>query len=188
MPLHTLQVIISCCLLCDSQVSDLGRTDNYLPPLETCMAPSGTMDTSPPRAAFSSVPAQRSLHLVSEVRGVFSNRGLLSTSWWQPRIAVSMTDQGSVEYMSSSWVYARGCYIVGHMVDSFILKAPLFLLYECLTCMYICLPCVCLVPVQVRKGHQIPLNWSHWQLTAGNWVLGTESGSSESQCVMGSML
>ena len=29
-------------------------------------------------------------------------------------------------------------------------------------CMYICAPCVCLVPVEVRRGHQISQYWSYW--------------------------
>lgn len=61
---------------------------------------------------------------------------------------MNMTEQESVEYMSSSLGLCQGVVILlGHMVDSFILKAPLFLLYECFACMHICLPCVCLVPV-----------------------------------------
>jgi hypothetical protein len=29
------------------------------------------------------------------------------------------------------------------------------------SCMYVCVPCTCLVPVGIRKGHQIPWNWSY---------------------------
>jgi hypothetical protein len=42
-------------------------------------------------------------------------------------------------------------------------KFYLFLLYVCgyFACMYVCVPCMCLVPMQARRGHQSPLNWSY---------------------------
>jgi hypothetical protein len=40
----------------------------------------------------------------------------------------------------------------------------LFLLYECFSCMYACLPHVNLVPVEVRRGHQIPWNRRYRQV------------------------
>jgi hypothetical protein len=50
----------------------------------------------------------------------------------------------------------------------------LFYRYEYFACMYICVPNECLVPTKVRRGHQIPWNWSY---TTG--ILRINPGSSE---------
>lgn len=39
------------------------------------------------------------------------------------------------------------------------------------------------VPLEVRRGHLIPRNWSEIQLLATIWVLGTKRGSLEEQLV-----
>lgn len=41
-----------------------------------------------------------------------------------------------------------------------------------ISCMYVCVPSVCLVPVEVRRGYQIPWNYSYNWIAM--WVLGTE--------------
>lgn len=44
--------------------------------------------------------------------------------------------------------------------------------------MYVCVPCLCLVPVEARRGCQIHWNWSYRSLWAILYVLGTEPKSS----------
>lgn len=44
-------------------------------------------------------------------------------------------------------------------------------LYVCFACMYICLPCACLVPMESRRRGQ---NWSSKWLLVTMWVLGIE--------------
>jgi hypothetical protein len=44
--------------------------------------------------------------------------------------------------------------------------------------MYVLALCVCLVPTEVRRQHQIPWNWSHRWWWPIMYVLGTEPGSS----------
>lgn len=40
-----------------------------------------------------------------------------------------------------------------------------FYAYDSFACMYVCMPCACLVPSAARKGHQVPWNWSYRQLS-----------------------
>lgn len=46
-------------------------------------------------------------------------------------------------------------------------------IYECFACSYVFASYVCLVPVEVRRGHQIPWTWDHGWLLApcGCWEL-----------------
>jgi hypothetical protein len=53
---------------------------------------------------------------------------------------------------------------------------PTIHMYECFACMYVCAPCVCLVPTEVRRRCQILWNWSYKRLWATVWVLGIELG------------
>lgn len=48
----------------------------------------------------------------------------------------------------------------------------LFYACEHFACMYIWLPCGCLLPVEGRWGHHIPWDWSyrHWELPSGRWT------------------
>jgi hypothetical protein len=43
-----------------------------------------------------------------------------------------------------------------------ILKFYLFFVYGCFACMFACIPCA--VPVEARKGSQIPWNWNYRRL------------------------
>lgn len=45
--------------------------------------------------------------------------------------------------------------------------------------MYVCVPIVCLVPVEARRRHWILWNWSYQRLRAAIWALETEHQSSE---------
>ena len=59
------------------------------------------------------------------------------------------------------------------------LKMDLYLgMSGCFVCMCVCVLCPCLVPLKVRRGCQIPWNWSYRQLWAASWVLGSEPRSS----------
>ena len=51
-------------------------------------------------------------------------------------------------------------------------------MYSCFAWTYVCVPHECLVPTEVRRGLQIPWNWSYGWVWATVWVLKTESGSS----------
>lgn len=50
--------------------------------------------------------------------------------------------------------------------------------YGCFSYMYVCSPCECLLPSEVKRGHQILWDWSYWQLEVTTWVLETELMSS----------
>jgi hypothetical protein len=64
----------------------------------------------------------------------------------------------------------------------FIFEIPLLKVYLCASLLLIhmnILPaCVCLMPREIRGGHQMPWNWSYRWLWAATWVLGTEPKSS----------
>ena len=57
---------------------------------------------------------------------------------------------------------------------TFILKVYLYL---CFVCMCLCIPCVYLVPVDIRGGHQVALTWNYKWLWATILLLETEHGS-----------
>lgn len=65
---------------CGSQLSWLGRAFGCFSSSKACLVSSYTMKTSLRGGASGSVPAQRPLDPVSEVRGGFSNRGSPSAS------------------------------------------------------------------------------------------------------------
>ena len=72
-----------------------------------------------------------------------------------------------------------------HFPTYFKNKTPIYLFYvhECLpACMYV--HRVCLRPREVRRGHQIPWNWSYGWLQATTRVLGTSLGSLQEQKVL----
>ena len=48
----------------------------------------------------------------------------------------------------------------------------------CCDCMYVCVPCSCLVPVEVRRGSQISGSWRYEWLWTTQWVLGIKPRSS----------
>lgn len=56
----------------------------------------------------------------------------------------------------------------------------LFLLCMCcyFACMYACVPCVYLMPVEVRRRQWIPLDWTHRELWVSLLVLGIKNPSS----------
>lgn len=54
----------------------------------------------------------------------------------------------------------------------------LFLCEGTFAFMYVCVPLVCLVPVEVRRGHQTFWNWSYRQLWVAMFALGTKLGFS----------
>lgn len=41
------------------------------------------------------------------------------------------------------------------------LKFLKIFLYECFTCMYVCVPCTSMVSTEARRGNQMPWNWSY---------------------------
>ena len=41
--------------------------------------------------------------------------------------------------------------------------------------MYVCVLLSCMVPINTRRGHQIPWNWNYGWLGATIWVLGIEA-------------
>lgn len=51
-------------------------------------------------------------------------------------------------------------------------------MHECFAHMYVSIPPVCLVPLEVRRGPQISKNWSYGWLWVSLWVLGIELWSS----------
>lgn len=53
----------------------------------------------------------------------------------------------------------------------------LFFSYDCFDGKYIYEPYACLVPVEVRKSHQVPCNWNYRWLWTIICTLGTEPGS-----------
>lgn len=52
----------------------------------------------------------------------------------------------------------------------------LFYVYGCFAYMHVCTHCLCLVPVETRRGLCIPWNWSYSRLWATMWVLGFKTG------------
>lgn len=56
----------------------------------------------------------------------------------------------------------------------------LFYMYRCLGYMYNYVPLICLEPVEARRGHHMPCNWSYGLLWDTLWVLGTEPRFSRS--------
>lgn len=65
-----------------SEMSQLGRINDFFPPLASCIAPSNTMKASPQRGSFLVTPSSYPLSPTSKF---FSNRDLLSASIRQPR-------------------------------------------------------------------------------------------------------
>lgn len=51
-------------------------------------------------------------------------------------------------------------------------------MYEYFACFYVCAPCTCLLPGEVRRRHQILQNWIYRWLWGVVWVLGLEPASS----------
>lgn len=56
----------------------------------------------------------------------------------------------------------------------------LILFYVCFACMYVWLH-VCLVPLEVRRGYQIPWNWNYGWLWTTMWVLALKPGLLQEQ-------
>lgn len=54
----------------------------------------------------------------------------------------------------------------------------LFYGYEYIACLYVYVPCVCLVHKEARKGYQLLWNRSYISLLAPMWMLGLEPRSS----------
>ena len=49
------------------------------------------------------------------------------------------------------------------MAVSFYLKfflKDIILYMDCFACIYVCVPCVCLMPLEVRRGRKTPQNYS----------------------------
>lgn len=61
---------------------------------------------------------------------------------------------------------------------SFKLYLFFILMCKCFACIYACVPCACLVPLEIRRGCQIPWYWSSGKSWATMWVLESEPGSS----------
>jgi hypothetical protein len=50
--------------------------------------------------------------------------------------------------------------------------------YRCFDCIYVCTPCIHLVPVEARRGCQISWNWGYRRWWVTMWFLGIGLGSS----------
>lgn len=97
----------------------------------------------------------------------FSSGLVASTVTTKPRVNKSLKNA----YLAL-WGWCRG-------PRTFLLRfVLLFDVYGCFACMYVCVPHVCLVPMEVRRGPQTPWVCSHRLLWATQWVLRPEPGSS----------
>lgn len=65
----------------------------------------------------------------------------------------------------------------------FFFKFSLLFVYGYFGCMLVCVPCVCLVAAEVRRGHWIPWDQSCRQLWAVAWVLGIDPNLLEKEPV-----
>jgi ABC-type sulfate transport system permease component len=67
------------------------------------------------------------------------------------------------------WVFSCLLLICGSTLSTdylefFYFKLVISFIGVLLAYIYVCVPCVCLVPVGARRGHQRPWNWSYRRL------------------------
>ena len=65
------------------------------------------------------------------------------------KIAPAYINTKNPKYLERDNVFYSGIIFVNYNID------------KCFACMYAYTPCACLVPVETRRGHQIPWNWSY---------------------------
>lgn len=58
--------------------------------------------------------------------------------------------KGNCSFLQGYWMFK--------VIVLFLFVFYLALFYKCLTCMHVCLICVFLVPVKIKRGHQMPWN------------------------------
>jgi hypothetical protein len=93
---------------------------------------------------------------------------------WSRNSAALRQDSTNLYYINSSlywwvWQYTRW---------EFFKLLFLFYLSTCFACMNACTLCAYLGPMEARRGHQMPWNWSYKWLWASMWVMQTKPGSS----------
>lgn len=67
-----------------------------------------------------------------------------------------------------AWVLHLRCFL---LVCLFLTLKTLFRVYGCFACTCVCVPYVCLVCAEARKGHTVPWKWNYRCLWTGMWVL-----------------
>ena len=83
-------------------------------------------------------------------------------------------------------VYIQMCtiYIYTYIYVCVYIYINLLYVYGCFACIYVCVLCVCLLPVKVRKGQWIPWGWIYRWLWAAMWMLGIKPSPLEEQPVL----